>query len=121
MRSAFAFAARASASADFAFVNHLEPVFTWMPATREASVIVLPAAIDAKNLALSAGDTDLFVPMQGVYFFRAAAMLSIRFGYGRPAFFARAIAFFFSAGVNLDDFFFGFFVSQTIFFFAAIG
>ena len=40
-------------------------------------------------------------------------MLSTMFGYGRPADFAEAFALLFCAGVNLVDFFLGFFVSQT--------
>ena len=40
-------------------------------------------------------------------------MLSTMFGYGRPADLAEAFALAFCAGVNLVDFFLGFFVSQT--------
>ena len=40
-------------------------------------------------------------------------MLSTRFGYGRPADLADALAFAFCAAVNGVDFFFGFLVSQT--------
>lgn len=47
-----------------------------------------------------------------------AHALSIRFGYGRPAFAARVCAFFFCPAVNGLDFLFGFFVSQNgVFFF----
>jgi hypothetical protein len=45
-------------------------------------------------------------------------MLSIRFGYGRPAFFADAFAEAFCAADSFFDFFLGFFVSQTGFFMA---
>jgi hypothetical protein len=50
------------------------------------------------------------------YFFLAAFMLSIRFGQGRPAFFALARAAAFFAGDNFLDFFARFLVSQTGFF-----
>ena len=46
-------------------------------------------------------------------FFRDAAMLSTRFGYGRPAFLARAFADAFFAEDKGVDFFFGFVFSQT--------
>ncbi len=46
-----------------------------------------------------------------------AQALSTKFGYGLPAFFARALAASFWDGVNGVDFLFGFFVSQNAFFF----
>jgi hypothetical protein len=50
--------------------NQLEPVLMCTPAMREASVIDEPAAMAAKNLALSSGATFRLVPMSGLpYFF----------------------------------------------------
>ena len=43
--------------------NQFEPVLMCTPAMREASVIVEPAAIAAKNLALSSGATLRLVPI----------------------------------------------------------
>ena len=60
--------------------------------------------------------SELFAPVLNHFFFFAAA-LSTRFGYGRPAFSARALASAFCDGVNGVDFLFGFFVSQKSFFF----
>ena len=60
--------------------------------------------------------SELFAPVLNHFFFFAAA-LSTRFGYGRPAFLARALASAFCDGVNGVDFLFGFFVSQKSFFF----
>ena len=51
------------------------------------------------------------------FFFFATAALSTRFGYGRPAAFARFLAAVFCAGVNFLLRFFGFSVSQNAFFF----
>jgi hypothetical protein len=51
------------------------------------------------------------------FFLRAAAALSTKFGYGRPAALARAFAAAFCAGVSVFDFALGFFVSQNAFFF----
>ena len=59
---------------------------------------------------------ELLAPVLNHFFFFAAA-LSTRFGYGRPAFFARALAAAFCDGVSGVDFLFGFFVSQNAFFF----
>lgn len=42
-------------------------------------------------------------------------MLSTKLGYGLPAFFARALAADFCAGVNGTDFLFGFGLFQTFF------
>jgi len=47
------------------------------------------------------------------FFFLDTAMLSIRFGYGRPAAEARALAADFCESVSFVDFFFGFGVSHT--------
>jgi hypothetical protein len=41
----------------------LEPVLMWIPATLQASLIVFPAEMAAKNLALSAAETARFVPI----------------------------------------------------------
>ncbi len=60
--------------------------------------------------------SELLAPVLNHFFFFTAA-LSTRFGYGRPAFLARALAAAFWDGVNGVDFLLGFFVSQNAFFF----
>jgi hypothetical protein len=45
--------------------NQFEPVLMCTPAMRDASVIDEPAAMAAKNLALSSGATLRLVPMRG--------------------------------------------------------
>jgi len=60
--------------------------------------------------------SELLAPVLN-HFFPLAQALSTRFGYGRPAFSARALAACFWDGVNGVDFLFGFFVSQKSFFF----
>jgi hypothetical protein len=56
--SSFAFAA-------LDLANQFEPVLMCTPAMRDASVIDEPAAMAAKNLALSSGATLRLVPMRG--------------------------------------------------------
>jgi hypothetical protein len=56
--------------------NQFEPVLMCTPAMREASVIDEPAAMAAKNLALSSGATLRLVPMWGIPYFFLGSLLA---------------------------------------------